>query len=131
MSHTLVNPPALHDPVPFGYSHVASVSGPLVVVAGQYASDADGHVVSDDFGTQVDRSLANLGTALDAVDLDFRHVVQLRTYVVDLDADKLGILVERLERIWGGNPPTQTLLGVAGLALPGMAFEVDALAAGT
>ncbi len=125
----MINPPALHDPVTFGYSHLASVSGPLVLLAGQYASDADGHVVSTDFDAQVDRSFANLGTALGAVELDFRHVVQLRTYVVDLDTDKLGILVARIERIWGGKPPTQTLLGVAGLALPGMAFEVNAVAA--
>ena len=33
-----------------------------------------------------------------------------------------------VHRIWGDNPPTQTLLGVAALALPGMAFEVDAIA---
>ena len=47
MSFTITNPPALHDPVPFGYSHLATVtSGRLVLVAGQYASDDHGQVVS-------------------------------------------------------------------------------------
>ncbi|MFI6580891.1 hypothetical protein [Embleya sp. NPDC050493] len=33
-----------------------------------------------------------------------------------------------ITRIWGDQPPAQTLLGVAAPALPDMLFEVDALA---
>jgi enamine deaminase RidA (YjgF/YER057c/UK114 family) len=51
-----------------------------------------------------------------------------RSYVVDHDFAKLQALGEAERRIWGDQPPTQTLLGVASLALPGMLFEVDALA---
>jgi enamine deaminase RidA (YjgF/YER057c/UK114 family) len=53
----------------------------------------------------------------------------LRTYVVDHGPDKLDVLVGAVRRIWGDQPPAQTLLGVAGLALPDMRFEVDAVAA--
>ena len=37
MSHTIVNPAGLHDPVPFGYSHTATIPAgtELVLVAGQ------------------------------------------------------------------------------------------------
>ncbi|RSN52842.1 RidA family protein [Actinomadura sp. WAC 06369] len=128
MSHDFVNPAALHDPTGFGYSHVVRTPGGLVFVAGQYASDAEGNVTSDDFAEQVDRSLENLGTALAAVDLGYADVVRLRTHIVDHDMDKLAVLAARIERIWGKRPPTQTLTGVASLALPGMLFEVDAVA---
>ncbi|GAB2588449.1 RidA family protein [Streptomyces capparidis] len=128
MPHTILNPAALHDPVPFGYSHVATVSGELVFIAGQYASDATGQVTSPDFAEQVERSLANLGTALKEVGLDHRHVVRLGSYVVDHDAAKLAVLAGAVGRIWGERPPTQTLIGVASLALPGMLFEIDAVA---
>ena len=37
-------------------------------------------------------------------------------------------LANRIARIWGSRPPTQTLTGVAALALPAMLFEVDAIA---
>lgn len=43
-------------------------------------------------------------------------------------ASELDILLATLRRIWGDQPPAQTLLGVAALALPDMLFEVDAVA---
>lgn len=128
MTHDIVNPAGLHDPVGFGYSHVVRAPGGLVFIAGQYASDEQGNVTSSDFGEQVERSLANLGTALASAGLGFADVVQIRTHIVDHDADKLTVLVKHIERIWGSRPPAQTLTGVASLALPGMLFEIDAVA---
>ncbi|XRQ10127.1 RidA family protein [Actinomadura welshii] len=128
MALSITNPPGLHDPVGFGYSHVAAASGELVFIAGQYASDESGQVVSADFADQVRRSFGNLRTALASAGLGFEHVVQLRTHIVAHDGDKLAVLAEHIGAIWVGRPPTQTLTGVAALALPGMLFEVDAIA---
>ena len=129
MSHTLTNPPTLHDPVGFGYSHLAAAPAPdLVFVAGQYASGPDGGVPSADFAEQVELSFANLGTALAAAGLGFENVARLGTYIVDHDEAKLEALLRVITRIWGEHPPAQTLLGVARLALPDMLFEVDAVA---
>ncbi|NUU22595.1 MAG: RidA family protein, partial [Streptomycetaceae bacterium] len=100
----------------------------LVFIAGQYASDTDGHVVSDDFAAQVEQSFANLGRALASQGLDFSHVAMLRTYIVGHDQSTLDTLLTVLQEIWGDKPPAQTLLGVAALALPDMRFEVDAVA---
>lgn len=132
MAHEFINPSELHDPVPFGYSHTAAVpaGARLVVVAGQYASGPDGMVVSADFAEQVRRSFHNVGVALAAHGLELRHVIQLRTYVVGLDRDKLRAIGEAVGSRWGARPPAQTLVGVAGLAMPDMLFEVEALAAG-
>lgn len=51
MSHTIVSPVDLDDPVPFGYSHTAAVpaGAELVLVSGQYGSGPDGRVVSREF----------------------------------------------------------------------------------
>ncbi|PXX61460.1 enamine deaminase RidA (YjgF/YER057c/UK114 family) [Nocardia tenerifensis] len=122
------NPVGLHDPTGFGYSHVARVSGELVLVAGQYDSDGEGHTTSDDFAVQVDNAFANLGIALGSVGLGFAEVAQLRTFVVGHDLDKLAVIGKKIAEIWGERPPVQTLVGVAALALPGMLFEVDAVA---
>ncbi|GAB3576879.1 RidA family protein [Amycolatopsis endophytica] len=129
MSHEVVNPAGLSDPVPYGYSHLTRTPGGLVFVAGQYAADESGQLVSGDFAGQVRQSFANLRTALAAAGLDFSSVLRLGTFVVDHDTDKLAILGQQIEEIWGQRPPAQTLSGVARLALPGMLFEVDAIAA--
>lgn len=131
MSHTIVNPDGLHDPVPFGYSHTASVpaGAELVFVAGQYGSGGDGLVTSAAFAEQVQQAFANVGVALAAHGLDLSHVVQLRTYVVDLDFEKLGIIGEAVGSARGATPPTQTVLGVAALAAPDILFEVEVVAA--
>ncbi|NLE82529.1 MAG: RidA family protein [Rhodococcus sp.] len=130
MAHTIVNPDGLHDPTHFGYSHTAVVpaDAELVLVAGQYGSGPDGGVVSTDFAQQVKQAFHHIGVALAAHGLDHGHVVQIRTYVVDHDLDKLGTIAEAVQECWGTTPPTQTLVGVASLALPDMLFEVEAIA---
>ncbi|MBE2315800.1 RidA family protein [Solirubrobacter sp. CPCC 204708] len=131
MSHTIVNPEGLHDPVPFGYSHTATIpaGSELVFVAGQYGSDAQGAVVSPDFAPQVQQAFANVGTALAAHGLDLGNVIQLRTYVVEPDFEKLGIIGAAVRDGCGDTPPPQTVIGVAGLAMPDILFEVEAVAA--
>ena len=131
MSHTIVHPAGLHDPVPFGYSHTAAIpaGADLVLVSGQYASGTDGQVVSTAFAAQVEQAYANLGVALASHGLDLRDVVQLRTYVVAPDFEKLGLIAEAVRRGCGDAPPTQTVIGVASLATPEILFEVEAMAA--
>lgn len=131
MSHTIVNPAGLHDPVPLGYSHTAAISADtdLVLVSGQYGSGPDGTLVSTDFAAQVNKAFENLGVALTAHGLNLSHVVQLRTYVVGLDFEKLGVIGKAVAQSCGDTPPTQTVLGVSGLAMPDITFEVEAVAA--
>jgi enamine deaminase RidA (YjgF/YER057c/UK114 family) len=131
MSHTTSNPDGLHNPVPFGYSHITVVDAParLAFVAGQYASGSDGMVVADDFGAQVEQAFGNLAVAVSAAGGTMADVVQLRTYVVDVSMDKLGMIGAAVGRLWGDTPPVHTVLGVAGLAMPSILFEVEAVAA--
>ncbi|MFG3192237.1 RidA family protein [Streptomyces omiyaensis] len=124
----LTNPPTLHDPTPFGYSHAASAPGELVFIGGQYASDATGAPVPGDFADQVTLSLTHLRHALEGAGLGYEHVVRLGSYVVDHDLGKLEVLGKALHGAFGDRLPAQTLSGVASLALPGMLFEIDAVA---
>jgi len=127
-ARTITNPPTLHDPTPFGYSHAVSAPGELVFIGGQYASDETGAPVPGDFAAQVEVAFARLRAALAGVGLGFEHVVRLGTFVVDHDLIKLETLGKALHTHFGDRLPAQTLSGVASLALPGMLFEVDAVA---
>ncbi len=132
MPHTVVNPAGLHNPIPFGYSHSVSIpaGAQLVLIAGQYGSNEKGTVVSPHFAEQVQQAFRNLGVALAAHGLDLSHVVQLRSYVLNIDFEKLGIIGQAVRAGCGDTPPTQTVLGVAGLAMPDILFEVEAVAVG-
>ncbi|MEU3414456.1 Rid family hydrolase [Streptomyces sp. NPDC006658] len=127
-ARTITNPATLHDPAPFGYSHAVSAPGTLVFIAGQYASDASGAPVPGDFAAQVELAFDRLRLALEAEGLGYEHVVRLGTFVVGHDAARLEVLGKALHACFGDRLPAQTLSGVASLALPGMLFEVDAVA---
>ncbi|MCX5606963.1 RidA family protein [Streptomyces sp. NBC_00047] len=128
MTRSIINPVGLHTPTGYGYSHIVSAPGEQVFIAGQYGSDDSGHVVSEDFADQVAQAFANLRTALAAVGLGPADVVCIGTYIVGHDERKLAVLLKELDATWGTELPAQTLIGVAALALPGMLFEVDAVA---
>ncbi|WP_415975027.1 Rid family hydrolase [Rhodococcus sp. 077-4] len=130
LTHNIINPDGLHDPVPFGYSHTVSIpaGAELVLVSGQYGSGADGMVTSPDFAEQVSTSFDNLEIALAAHGLDLGDVVQLRSYVMHPTFEKLGVIGQAVNGRCGDAPPTQTVIGVAGLAMPDMLFEVEATA---
>ncbi|MGX1273005.1 enamine deaminase RidA (YjgF/YER057c/UK114 family) [Streptomyces phaeoluteigriseus] len=119
-ARTITNPPALHDPTPFGYSHAVSAHGELVFTAGQYASDDSGAPVPGDFAAQVDLAFDRLESAPAGVGLGPEHVVRLGSFVVDHDLAKWETLGKALHARFGERLPAQTLSGVTALALPGM-----------
>lgn len=126
----LINPAGLYDPSANGYTHVAVVpaGATLVYLAGQGGEDQDGNLV-DDFTTQLRQAFANLRIALTAASARPEQVVKLTTLIVNHDEIKLQQLGAEVQAIWGNRPPTQTLIPVPRLALDGMLFEVEAVAA--
>lgn len=128
-SPTFVNPAHLHDPRPNGYSlaAIAPEGTRLAFVSGQGAQDATGALPAD-FGAQVEAAYDNLAAALEAVGASPEAVVKLTTFVVDHSPDKLAPLTAAVLSRFGDTPPAQTLIGVSALAVPGMLFEVEAVA---
>lgn len=124
-----INPSALYDPTPNGYTHVvvAPPHGVTVYIAGQGGEDKEGHL-SDSFVDQVKQAFVNLDIALAIAGAGPEHVVKIGTLVVDHDEQKLEQLTSEVLAIWGQKTPAQTLVPVPRLALDGMLFEVDAIA---
>jgi enamine deaminase RidA (YjgF/YER057c/UK114 family) len=75
MTRTILNPPGLHDPSGFVYSHlVTAPAGEHVYIAGQYGSGPDGYTISSDFAEQAPQTFTNLGIALRSAGLDYSPV---------------------------------------------------------
>lgn len=128
---TLCNPDGLYDPAPNGYSHLASVQGARrwLLVAGQGGETADGRL-SPDFRTQVRQALDNLKTALASAGAGPGDVAKLTVLIVDHDEERLHVFGAELAAAFGTqHKPACTLIPVPRLALDGMLFEVEAIAA--
>ncbi|MGF6174443.1 RidA family protein [Ensifer sp. 4252] len=127
----LFNPAGLYDASANGYSHVGLVQAGarLVFIAGQGGEDERG-ALDPDFRLQVRQALGNLRTALAAAGADTSDIVKLTVLIVDHSEERLHIFGAEMEAALGeGAKPTCTLIPVPRLALDGMLFEIEAVAA--
>jgi enamine deaminase RidA (YjgF/YER057c/UK114 family) len=129
MSHhrELANPPELH-PAP-GFSHVAIASGTTVVhLAGQVALDQQfGIVGGDDLGAQTRAAMRNVEIALRAAGVGWDDVVRRTIYT--LRPTEYETITAAIDEVTGGaEHPAQTIVGVTGLAVPGLLIEIECTA---
>jgi len=129
MSHhrQLINPPELH-PAP-GFSHVAVAEGTRVVhLAGQVALDREfGIVGGDDLGEQTRAAMRNVEAALTAAGASWDDVVRRTIYT--LHPTEYETIMAAIDEVTGGaEHPAQTIVGVTGLAVPGLLIEVECTA---
>lgn len=123
----LYNPGELH-PAP-GYSHIALASGGrLVFLAGQVALAKDLSLIGgDDLAAQTSAAMRNLESALQAVGAGWEHVVRRTIYT--LRPTEFEVITAAIEAVTGTTEhPPQTIVGVTGLALPGLLIEIEATA---
>ncbi len=126
---SVVNPTALYDPAPNGYSHavIARNGSGVAYIAGQGGEDATG-ALAPEFADQVKQAYANLRAALAAVGARPDRVVRITTYVANYEPSMLAVMTETVKETFGDTLPAQTLVPVPRLALDGMLFELDAIA---
>ena len=128
MSHReLINPSVLH-PAP-GFSHVAVVSGTKVVhFAGQVALAPDFALVGgDDLYEQTRAAMGNLKSAMDAAGVGWDDIVRRTIYTVH--PTEYETITRAIDSVTGGaDHPAQTIVGITGLAVPGLLIEIECTA---
>ena len=127
MAPRFINPPTISKPP--GYTHVVETTGPgrTVYIAGQLGIDPSGKMASD-FRGQTVQAFENLKSALAAVGAEFKDVVKINNYLVDIPAN-IGTFREvRDQYLNMAAPPASTAVGVPALARPGALFEIEAIA---
>ena len=127
--HRFVNPPGVH--APRGYTHVVETTAPsrTIYIAGQIGVGADGKIAGgpDDFRAQATQCFENLKAALAAAGAGFEHVVKTTNYFIDI----AHIPVFREVRdgyVDTKAPPASTAVQIGKLAMPGLLFEIEAIA---
>lgn len=127
MPRQVTNPPALH-PAP-GFSHIAEERGQRVVhFAGQVALDRDfGIVGGDDLFEQTKAAMRNVEVALEAAGAGWGDVVRRTIYT--LHPTEFETIARAISEVTGeAEEPAQTIVGVTGLALPGLLIEIECTA---
>jgi enamine deaminase RidA (YjgF/YER057c/UK114 family) len=124
-----INPPTLHQNPAF--TNVVTAAGPVrtVYVGGQNAVDTSGAIVGKgDFKAQSEQIMKNIQAALEAGGAGWEHVVKMNIYVLQGQSLQEGFAA--FQQIGGNrsNPPSISVLFVAGLAHPDFLAEVDAIA---
>jgi enamine deaminase RidA (YjgF/YER057c/UK114 family) len=124
MPRRSTNPEELH-PAP-GFSHVTEALGTRTVyVAGQVALDREfGLVGGDDLYEQTRAAMRNVEIALAAVGAGWDDVVRRTIYT--LRPTEYETITRAIEEVQGSaEHPAQTIIGVTGLAVPGLLIEIE------
>jgi enamine deaminase RidA (YjgF/YER057c/UK114 family) len=131
MRPEVLNPWTWQEQYGFVHGAAAPADARTVYVAGQAATDDDGHPMHEgDIVAQVQRALDQIERVLAMAGLGLADVVRLNIYTTDVDAffGAHPSLVARLDE--AGCTPASTLLGVQRLAFPEMLVEIEATAVG-
>jgi len=124
-----INPPTL--PISKNFTQVVVTQGNRIAyISGQVSANSKGEITNKgDFRGQTKQVMENLKIALAAVGATFADVIKTTTYVVNTDAEKIGIVREvRGQYFTGPNPPGSTYVGVQGLYDPNVLVEIEAIA---
>jgi len=121
-----LNPPSF--PKPNGYTHaVEAAAGRTVYVSGQVSLDAAGKVVgAGDVGAQARQVFENLKTVLAAANATLEDVVKITVFMTDLTG--LSAFRKLRNEYFPKDPPASSLVQVAGLVLPELLIEIEAVA---
>ncbi len=130
MGKQIINPPAL--PAPRGFSHgILVTGGRLLVLAGQDASDAQGHIVGrGDLVAQFEQVLSNLGAVVKAAGGTLQDIVKLNIFVADRKAYRTHLkpLGEVFRAHFDSYYPAMGLFEVSGFFREEALVELEGLA---
>lgn len=124
MSIELINPEGLH-PAP-GFSHVGIATGSrLVHFAGQLALDPEFNVVGgDDLYEQTVAAMRNAEIAVTAANVRWDQIVRRTVYTTQ--PTEFETITKGIHAVTGEIPdPPQTIVGITGLAIPGLMIEIE------
>jgi enamine deaminase RidA (YjgF/YER057c/UK114 family) len=126
----LLRPPGLVQSPAFSHVSVIPPAATQIHVGGQNAVDATGQLVgADDAVAQVEQTMANLQTALEAAGATMADLVSLTVLLVDGVDLRAAYGAAARHLAVGDRAPLVTAAIVRGLGVPGALVEVSAVAA--
>jgi enamine deaminase RidA (YjgF/YER057c/UK114 family) len=130
MTKEIINPASL--PTPRGFNHgLLTTGGKLLFLAGQDASDGEGHIVAPgDMVAQCQQALHNLHAVVHEAGGQMTDIVKLNIYVTSRDTyvEHLKPLGKLFREYFGPYYPAMALFQVVGLFQPEAMIEMEGFA---
>ncbi len=123
----LISPDTLH-PAP-GFNHIAVAEGSRITCfAGQTALDLEFNIIGgDDLFEQTKACMQNLALALEAAGVSWGQIIRRTIYTTQ--PTEYEIITRAIEEVTGQTDhPAQTIVGITGLAVPGLLIEIECTA---
>jgi len=126
---TRLNPDTLSKNPAFSQIAVIEPPAKLIFVGGQNSVNAAGEIVGEDIASQTRQTLDNIVAALKATGATLRDMVKMTIYVAQGQNLQDGYAAISQYTELRTQPPTISVIVVAGLANPNFLIEIDAVAA--
>jgi enamine deaminase RidA (YjgF/YER057c/UK114 family) len=128
MKHEIIQPENWVKPV--GYSNGISARGRIVQVGGQIGWDENCQFHSDDFVEQVEQTLLNVVSVLEAAGAKPEHLIQMTWYFTDRDAyrTRLKEIGAVYRKVIGRHFPPMAAVQVVALMEDRAKVEIQSLA---
>jgi enamine deaminase RidA (YjgF/YER057c/UK114 family) len=124
-----INPDGLSRNPAFSHVVTTQGNGKTIYIGGQNSVNAKGEIVGKgDIAMQTEQVMKNLQTALSACAATFDNLVKLSIYIVQGQDIRSGFQASQKFFANLKNPPSISVLIVAGLANPDFLVELDATA---
>jgi enamine deaminase RidA (YjgF/YER057c/UK114 family) len=112
---------------PFGFANCVRF-GDVLYLSGISALDPQGRVIGDDIETQTVETYRNIERVLKAAGARFDHILQMTSFIVDLEKNGAGYVAAR-KKILTRHTYTSAVIGVSALMVRGLLLEVQCCAA--
>lgn len=111
----------------YGFTNCVRHDG-VLYLSGVSSLDVEGRVIGADIETQTRHTFANIDTILRAAGSGLDRILQMTSFVVDLDRNGAGYVATRAALL---TSPTYTsaTIGISALMVPGLLLEVQCRAA--
>ena len=111
----------------FGFANCVRL-GEVLYLSGISALDPEGRVIGVDIETQTIETYRNIERVLQAAGSGLDQILQMTSFVVDLDKNGAGYVAAR-KKILTQPTYTSATIGISALMVPGLLLEVQCIAA--
>ena len=129
MTINKINPDTMPDAGAMGYTQVTTATGSqMIFMSGQVAWSRNGDPIPEALKDQSAVAAENVKKGLEAAGAGPDNITAMRIYVVGLTEENSAQAAGPVMKLFSGQAPCVTMIGVSSLASPDLKIEIEVMA---